>query len=126
MDVTRCQELVEAALGACSLEDVHAVCTSITEALEFDNFIYAAEFPTSLVSPEVVVISGFPGEWRERYAEKAYQSVDPTVRHCRAAVTPLVWCRPSEIEDPSGWSRRFVSEAARFWAVQRRELSGAR
>ncbi len=57
----------------------------------FDNFIYAARVPTSLVTPNYIFINGYPQEWRDHYVEQDYLRIDPTVSHCFSKTTPIYW-----------------------------------
>ncbi len=41
--------------------------------------------------PLVLLVTGQPPEWRERYAEAGYLSTDPMVRHSLVSVQPLIW-----------------------------------
>jgi len=84
-------ELVEAALAARTLDDVHRVCGRLCERFGFDHFHYGTQLPTSFVRPELVFVSGFPQAWWSRYTEAGYISVDPVVAHTLTHVTPLVW-----------------------------------
>ena len=87
------EALIETSLKAESVEDIHELCSQVTHALGFEYFIYGAQFPTSFIRPEYVIISGFPEDWWERYNAKGYMQIDPTVAHCATRVVPLPWDR---------------------------------
>ena len=87
------EALIEASLKAETVEDIHELCSQVTHALGFEYFIYGAQFPTSFIRPEYVIISGFPEDWWERYNAKGYMQIDPTVAHCATRVVPLPWDR---------------------------------
>jgi len=59
----------------------------------FEHFIYASFIPSERghSKDDIVVINGYPQEWRERYDHKGYSSVDPVVLSCRRNVMPLKW-----------------------------------
>ncbi len=107
-------ELVEMTVKAESVEDIHRVCTRICSLLGFDFFIYGAQFPVSLVKPQIIIVSGYPKEWRDHYNTNNYVSIDPTVAHCREHVVPLAW---EDIERGAGSPKglaRFLSDADDF------------
>lgn len=85
------QELIDSALTAQTVEDLHAVCSRVCEVFGFDFFLYGTQFPTSFVKPQVAIISGFPSDWWHHYKACGYMKVDPTVIHCTRRLTPLLW-----------------------------------
>lgn len=87
------------------------MCSQVAEALGFDYFIYGAQFPTSFVRPEYVIISGFPADWWQRYNAEGYMQVDPTVAHCATRVVPLPWDR---IDPAKGASAATAPKVAQF------------
>lgn len=89
--VSSLHALLETATSADSLEAIHALCSELCEVCGFDHFIYGAQFPTSFIKPQAVVISGFPIDWWEHYNKKEYIKIDPTITHCSRHLTPLVW-----------------------------------
>lgn len=107
-------EIIESSLQASSVEDLHALCRDICESNGFDYFIYGARFPTSLVKPFVLIVSGYPDEWRERYVARHYIARDPTVTHCVNSVRPLLWDELQSGPRASEFSRQFMDEARAF------------
>ncbi|MFH0352103.1 MAG: LuxR family transcriptional regulator [Chromatiales bacterium] len=91
MPSSRVSELIDTALRATSVDDIHSLASALCRQLGFESFIYGAQFPASLVRPEFVLISSYPQEWRQLYDEKGYMRIDPTVAHCKRRTTPLLW-----------------------------------
>jgi DNA-binding CsgD family transcriptional regulator len=109
------QELVETAIRAQSVEDIHALCADTCRQFGFDYFIYGSQLPTSLVKPQYVIISGFPQDWWEHYRVNGYMQVDPTVAHCVQRITPLVWAQiGADGVTPNHKVHRFMTEAHDF------------
>ena len=112
---TSLRTLIDAAVQARTVEDIHALCSRLCQELGFDHFIYGAQLPTSLVKPRFVIISGYPQEWREHYNANGYIRIDPTVAHCIGHVTPLLWDDlTAKDTDSSVEARRFMHEAHDF------------
>ena len=111
-----CRELVEQVFQAKTAGDIHDVCTSLSEQLEFDCFHYGAQIPTSLTRPTFIYISAFPSDWWTRYNEQDYIRVDPVVRHTLNRSTPLVWDCESQVRhhDEDAEVRDFVGDALDF------------
>lgn len=107
------QTLVEKSLEVDSVAEVHELCSKICDSFEFDHFLYATRFPSSLVKPFVLIVSGYPEEWRERYVESHYVRIDPTVRHCLDNITPIVWTDLLQREHPEAVVK-FMQEAGEF------------
>ncbi len=92
LSIGTCNELIEAAKQAGSVEELHALCAFLCDRAGFDYFLYGAVLPVSLVRPQTYIISGYPNEWWERYQQCNYISIDPVLRHSteRQSV-PLDW-----------------------------------
>lgn len=112
MDVSL--ELIGALSKTETVEDIHAICAEWCRQFGFDHFLYGARIPTSFTKPHYIYISAYPSEWRDRYSENGYMSIDPTVTHCASHITPLVWdkLKPLEKEDES--IQRFMGEAREY------------
>ena len=112
---TSLRTLIDAALHATTVEDVHALCSRLCQELGFDYFIYGAQLPTSLIKPRFVIVSGYPQEWRQHYKDNGYTQSDPTVAHCIGHVTPLLWSDVTRRDNPfTAEARRFMHEAHDF------------
>lgn len=72
-------------------EDFHNVCSRFADQYGFDNFIYGARIPVSMVKPYFVFLSSYPVEWTERYDKKGYIQIDPVIGHCATHETPIKW-----------------------------------
>lgn len=96
------------------MEDIHEVLSDLCLSFGFDHFLYCARIPTSLTQPSIVIVSGYPVEWREHYVRQDYRRTDPTVIHCATSTIPLVWddLLPVEKRDPI--ARRIMEEARDF------------
>lgn len=106
MNNYRLFELIAQLNTALNYDDIQKVCAAFCHYYGFDNFIYAARIPTSLISPDYISINGYPQEWREHYVEQDYLRIDPTVSHCFSKTTPVYWehivkteCKENKIVD---------------------------
>lgn len=108
------QTFIERSLAADSVEQVHRLCSGICDSFGFDHFIYGTSFPSSMVKPFILVISGHPDAWRERYQAQRYLTVDPAVRHCYSSLHPLVWQDLMRRSDTDRRGLRVMHEAVDF------------
>jgi len=99
---------------ASTIESVYQIIHKFCQQHEFDSYIYGACYPTSLVEPEFYIITTYPTEWRDRYNDKKYISIDPTVGHCITNITPLIWDHIEPVRKESPVIDCFMSEAADF------------
>jgi LuxR family transcriptional activator of bioluminescence operon len=91
-----------------AVEGIHQVCADICQSYGFERFLYCAKIPTSLVKPSIIVISGYPPDWREHYNAQNYMYIDPTVTHAVTRITPLKW---QDIDPQDRRIRKFLGEA---------------
>ncbi len=108
------QELIEEALRARSVEDIHKTCVKLCQHAQFDYFIYGARFPTSFVKPYLVFISGYPTDWWEHYNASGYLSIDPVVTHCAHRITPIIWEDVDLAVQHHEQVRRFMEDSHEF------------
>lgn len=59
--------------------------------LGFDNCAYGLRLPLPLSSPRTVMYNDYPSEWKNRYLQANYVSIDPIVKHGQISRIPLVW-----------------------------------
>ncbi len=107
-------ELVDDLGKAKVIEDVHAVCSRLTQELGFDFFLFGARFPTSFVKPATVIVSGYPDEWGPWYWERQHDRIDPIVQHCVHHITPLLWDTAQRMNGAGEQANSFMSEARDF------------
>ncbi len=108
-------EIAEHFHSCTTRDEVLRECEQTTTALGFDNYQIGAFFPAV---GELLILSNFPKEWRQRYDDKDYLSKDPTVKHCWTHSSPLMW---DEIEFSKGRAcseeQRIMSEARNYKLV---------
>ncbi|MGH8592807.1 MAG: helix-turn-helix transcriptional regulator [Gammaproteobacteria bacterium] len=110
MSSSQWNDLLEGALKAKSVDDLHKVGSSLCRRLGFDSFFYGAQFPTSFTKPQTVAISAYPAEWVDHYNNREYIRIDPIVAHSVDRQVPLIWSQiPAD-----GKGKQFLSEACDF------------
>jgi LuxR family quorum-sensing transcriptional regulator LasR len=77
----------------------------------FDKVLYGMVSSRHAKLENAFVLTNFSAEWRERYHEKGYANVDPTVAHCLSSCLPIVWA-PHTFHTPA--QRVLYEEACGF------------
>lgn len=72
-------------------DDFFELLSTTCSSLGFDFCAYALCMPYPLSKPGVIAQTNYPNEWQQRYHQKQYLSIDPTVQHCLGSTTPLTW-----------------------------------
>lgn len=88
IDLQKCGAFVEQLQAANTRSELTNVCHDIVDAFGFSYFLYGAYLPHS---EEIVVLDGFPQDWRIYYEENNCIEIDPTVKHCWSSNVPIAW-----------------------------------
>ncbi|WP_321885795.1 autoinducer binding domain-containing protein [Burkholderia cenocepacia] len=88
-------------------ELVFSTIASRGRALGFTYYAYGLKALAHLSRPQIRMYSSYPRQWSERYKDRDYVSIDPTVKVARATREMVVW------------SDRLFSPAALLWREAR-------
>lgn len=114
MTVDRFTKNIMGAIREAKSEDeLRDVLGRFADGLGFDKFIFGCLLPTSYVNPKVVVLNGYPADWRAHYEKQRYLGCDPTVIHCLKNLTPVIW-DDMVFGDKKSAPARVMSEASDF------------
>lgn len=72
--------------------------------LGFEHCAYGLRTPVPFTQRKFLGINNYDPVWRQRYLEKDYVSVDPTVRHGVRCTAPLVWSDELFASAPHLWA----------------------
>lgn len=96
-------------------QDINQVFDVITHAAQDLGFEYCAfglRLPLPLSNPKVVLLNNYQQQWRDRYEQAQYMTVDPTVAHGMVSIRAMTW---DEIDYKN--QADFWEEAASFGLV---------
>lgn len=72
--------------------DLHRRVQGLVTAIGCDHFLIGLEISRVATGQSVQhVDSGYPAAWQQRYAEKQYIKIDPTIGYCQTNTVPVVW-----------------------------------
>lgn len=102
MSASGCFEIIEKLLDCKTTENIEEVCEQFCDKFGYNHYFYGVLIPTSFTKPSIYVISNHPEEWRARYSEMGYLSIDPTAAYCMQHVAPIHWLNlDSDKTEPS-------------------------
>lgn len=90
-----------------SADDEHALFATVqcaAEALGFDYCAYGMRIPVPVTKPRTIMLNSYPKAWQERYVEKNYLKVDPTVLLGRFSQQPIIWGDEIFAKTPELWN----------------------
>jgi len=64
---------------------------SLARDLGFDLCAYGLRMPLPLSRPKTAIFNNYPIAWQNRYQEKGYLAIDPTVQHGMRSPLPVIW-----------------------------------
>ena len=80
----------------------------------FDRFIISGLPDPGMDVRPLVLLSGWPEEFYERYIERDYVHFDPVARHCFSTAMPFAWADAPFDPEADRLGQRVMSEASDF------------
>lgn len=96
----------------------------IADGLGFDHFAYGLRQPITLAQPKVVMLNNYPQAWQQRYAERQYVNIDPTVQHGMRSLMPLVWTDQLFQPELEFWEEARSFDISVGWAQSSHDMQG--
>ncbi|WP_083941135.1 autoinducer binding domain-containing protein [Pseudoduganella violaceinigra] len=85
------QTIAQALSSTSDADSLLATAADAARSLGYEFFAYGIRMPLPLSRPQTLMISNYPKQWQQRYAEQSYMQVDPTVAHALRSTAPLQW-----------------------------------
>ena len=118
------EDQIQSLLCLDTKENLFNEIARITKSLGFDNCAYGLRIPYPLSRPKTILLNNYSTEWKQRYLDRDYTNIDPTVHHGINSLLPLIWT-DSVFKN----TREFWEEAKSFnlrvgWSQPCRDSSG--
>jgi len=118
------EEDIQSLLTVPSEKELFERVTEIAKGLGFDFCAYGLRVALPVSNPRTALYNNYPEVWQERYRDRGYLAVDPTVKHGLTSSRMLLWS-----ESVFASSREFWEEAWSFglrhgWALPIRDAHG--
>jgi len=110
-----------------AVESEHALferIISLARDLGFDHCCYGLRMPLPLTQPKTVMFNNYPIGWQERYQEKNYLVVDPTVQYGMRSLLPVLWSDNLFAPAPELWEEARSYGLQIGWVQASRDVNG--
>lgn len=104
--------------------ELFELLVSLAQQLGFDYCAYGLRVPLPFSQPRTILFNNYPVAWQERYRERGYVAIDPTVRHGLCSVTPIVWSDEVFAGAPRLWEEARAFGLDFGWALASRDANG--
>jgi LuxR family transcriptional regulator len=95
-------------------------------ALGFEYCAYGLRVPIPASRPQVFMVNDYPQDWQARYTEANYVVIDPTVRHGRHCLAPILWSDAVFADAPLLWGDARSHGLCVGWAQSSIDSQGVR
>lgn len=85
------EDFLEITSEGLSKEEVFKKIADVATSLGFQYCAYGLRMPVPLSNPKTFIMNNYSAEWQERYQDKGYLHIDPTVLHGRQSQMPIIW-----------------------------------
>jgi LuxR family quorum-sensing system transcriptional regulator SolR len=84
-------DVIAPIMSASSDEQLLLAVSDSARECGFGHVLLGMQWLTGRGEVRYRVASDYPEKWQVRYAENDYIQIDPTVRHCRASTSLIIW-----------------------------------
>jgi DNA-binding CsgD family transcriptional regulator len=96
-----------------------------SQEMSFEYCAYGIQMPVPISRPVIAMFNNYSDEWKKCYVERGYLDIDPTVRHGRKNMLPMVWSSDL-FESASEFWEEARGHGLHFgWSQSSRDASGA-
>lgn len=107
-----------------SEQALFVMIASLAHDLGFDHCCYGLRMPLPFTQPKTVMFHNYPSGWEERYQEKSYLIIDPTVQHGMRSLLPVIWSDNLFASVPEFWEEARSFGLKIGWAQASRDANG--
>ena len=93
--------------------------------LGFEYSAFGMRMPLPMSNPKFLMANNYSSEWRQRYAQANYLTIDPTVAHGLQSVMPVVWNEKLFSAAPAFWEDAKGHGLHVGWAQSSIDVHGA-
>ncbi len=117
-------EYIDVLRQAVDEQDLFKCLATLARELGFEHCSYGMRSPLPLGAPQFSLFSDYPDIWSQRYVERNYFSIDPTVHHALTQSTPLIWSAESPMAHPEFWEEAQQHQLKHGWCMPSRGQFG--
>ncbi|RJF92104.1 autoinducer binding domain-containing protein [Noviherbaspirillum saxi] len=118
------EDRFNALLQAPSEQALFSLTAELAKTMGFEYCAYGIQTPVPISRPHVAMFNNYSEQWQERYKERGYLLVDPTVQHAFKSTRPLVWTNRLFETAPDLWDEARGHGLKHGWAQATRDMQG--
>lgn len=111
-------------LSGATPEEIFLSIEAHAQELGFEYCAHGLRMPLPITRPRTTFFSNYPPEWQDRYNERGYLEIDPTVAHGMRSSEPVVWSDALFARAPQLWEEAQSHGLRHGWAQSRRDPEG--
>ncbi|WDD92369.1 LuxR family transcriptional regulator [Burkholderia sp. FERM BP-3421] len=92
--------------------------------LGFERCSFGIRVPFPINNPQFTLQSDYPEKWVERYVDRNYFAIDPTVRHGLTQTLPLIWQAGGQTRQAEFWEEAAHHGLRYGWCMPTRSRAG--
>ncbi|ACX95801.1 autoinducer binding domain-containing protein [Halothiobacillus neapolitanus] len=95
-------------------------------ALGFENAAYGLRLNLNITNQKVVMMNNYSQNWKRRYTDENYISIDPVVKHGNKSLMPVVWSSNKITENKNFWEDAYSHNLKYGWSQASADQVGRR
>ena len=107
-----------------SREQVFTAIQKAGEQIGFQFVSYGIRVPLTVGRPQVLILENYPKAWIDRYVDRKYVDIDPSVIHGARSQAPLLWKQTLD-QAPEFWEDAAGHDLKHGWAQSTLDGTGA-
>ncbi|MDO6428505.1 LuxR family transcriptional regulator [Thalassotalea sp. 1_MG-2023] len=84
-------ELIDKLKQVKSVESFEIIFQDICNICDLEYYLFASVKASSLIAPDIFVLSNYPSAWYKEYFSTDLKKYDPVVRYCFENSSPVIW-----------------------------------
>jgi LuxR family transcriptional regulator, quorum-sensing system regulator SolR len=109
--------------GAQTYPDIFNLLVQYCKELGFQYCEYGMRLPLPISRTPFVSLNNYPKAWQQRYKEKNYFAIDPTVQHALKNSSPIIWSGEG-LRKKEFWKDAWGNGLRHGWTQASREPNG--
>ena len=117
-------DLIEGLTSPVTSEAVFSRIAEQAQRVGFEFCTHGMRMPLPITRPRTSMHSNYPVAWLQRYQERGYMDIDPTVAHGMRSSQPALWNDAFFANTPELWAEAQQHGLRHGWAQSRRDPEG--
>lgn len=120
------QEQIQLLFTAPDDAEFFRILSTTAKKLGFDYCAYGLRLPLPITVPKLILFNNYSPQWQQRYIQKNYIAIDPTVSHGLRSIAPFVWSEETYMENRNFWDDARAHGLRAGWAQACHDANGVK